>query len=127
MSHILVGGPQIPKRIQLVDKIPVRIEEHQIQRKLPVLSASAGEFISPGCEFPRVVHENPGRNKRVIDLLNDDGLGEQTCSQVGSAGSTTLIIEIPPHDDGENRTILFPSLLNGPFRFHPVNIQKPVE
>ena len=127
VSHIFVDGSQILERIQLVDEFPLWSEEHQVQRKLPVSGDRAGEFVPHFSAFLRIVDQYPRRDERVVDVLNHCRFGEQTCSQVGSAGSTTLVVEIPPQNDRKNRTIPFPGLCKGCFRLHPLNFDKLVE
>lgn len=112
------------ERIQLVDESPLWAEEHQVQRKLPVSGQRASEFVPHFSAFLRIVNQYPRCDERFVDVLNHFRLGEQTCSQVGSAGSTVLGVEIPPQNDRKNRSIPFPRLCEGPFRLHPLNADK---
>src|SRR5262245_46527600 len=98
-SHVRVGFRQVAERIQLRHEFAVGREEHQIERILPVLEERVGEIIAFAGILLEVVDQNPGAHKMIVNEAADAGFGEQTCSQVGPAGSTALVIEGPPENN----------------------------
>ena len=50
-----------------------------------------------------VVNEDRRADEPLVEFSDHFGVGEQTCSQVGAARSTTLILEGAPRDDREDR------------------------
>ena len=96
MSDVRVDGTEVTEGIQLGDERAVRRQEHQIQRILPILRERPGKRISVFGQPVGVVNQDPRTDKRVVDSVNDVRFGEQTCSQIGAAGSTTLLVESAP-------------------------------
>jgi hypothetical protein len=50
----------------------------------------------------RVVDNYCGADESLVEMMNHLRIGEQTCSQVRAAGSTTLVIGRPPGNESEN-------------------------
>ena len=47
-------------------------------------------------QFLGPIDQNPSADELAIDFLDHIGLGEQTCSQIGTARSTALIVQCTP-------------------------------
>lgn len=127
VAHVGMGVRKVAKRIQFRRDFTIGVEEHQIQRVLPVLQERGRKFgMLVGVHF-QLIDEHPSAHELVVDHLDDLVIGEQTCSQVSAAGSTALVIEGSPQDDCEHGLFLFGSDRQSLMPRNPMNLGERVE
>ena len=71
MADVLMGIVEILERIQLVNQLALRIQKHDIHRKLPVARQYSGKRIALGGEPIRIVNNDPRRDKRFVDFTHN--------------------------------------------------------
>lgn len=110
--HILFLGWRHNIRMH-AGKIPIGIEfrnhraggrqEHHLDGIFPLSRQQLGQLITLCRPLLHVVNDRGRADEVVIETVNYLWIGEQTCSQVGTAGSAALIFKRPPRNDGEDR------------------------
>src|SRR5579871_1056967 len=79
--------------VELIDVMAVGGHKHQIHDRIFQLGIQLlCEFVALTCHHLQIVFDDPSTHKSFVDEFDYSWVGEQTCPQVGSARSTTLVI-----------------------------------
>lgn len=105
ISHVRVNSRKVPKVIKLRYQAAIRVQENQLEGELPVGKQTSGQRVAGSLILLQIINQDESAHELLVQSINHTAMGEQTCSQVGAAGSATLVVKRPPQEDGENRPL----------------------
>ncbi len=92
-GHVWMHAGEIVVRVQLRNELAIRGKKHHLHGVLPLGRQVLRQLVAPGSQLLDIIDDGAGANKTSVEPMSDFRVGEQTCSQVGAAGSAALVFE----------------------------------